>query len=110
GVPYEVSRASSVSRAISSLVDGRCEVIAAPRSVLNSQLVTLENPGSYEIVPIKETPVVFSVPRFEGFNVVGGWSMTGEFFALFLGLTIFYGGGLAEVVRAGILSVSKGQT
>ena len=36
--------------------------------------------------------------------------MTGEFFALFLGLTIFYAGGFAEVVRAGILSVSKGQS
>jgi len=110
GVPFEVSRASSPSRAVSNVLDGDCEMFVAQQSVLTAQLTSLENPASYTIVPIRETPVVLSVPRFEGFNVVGGWSMTGEFFALFLGLTIFYGGGLAEVVRAGILSVSKGQT
>ncbi|MEZ4614635.1 MAG: ABC transporter permease subunit [Caldilineaceae bacterium] len=110
GIPYEVKRASSASRAAGDFADGDCEILAAPQSALTASLATLENPGSYQIVPIQETPLVMSVPRFEGFNVVGGWSMTGEFFALFLALTIFYGGGLAEVVRAGILSVSKGQT
>ncbi|MCB0060885.1 MAG: ABC transporter permease subunit [Caldilineaceae bacterium] len=109
-IPYDVSRASSPSRLAADFVDGDCEVVAAPQSVLTTALATLESPGNYLIVPVKEAPLVMSVPRFEGFNVVGGWSMTGEFFALFLALTIFYGGGLAEVVRAGILSVSKGQT
>lgn len=110
GVPYDVNRLSSISRAISDFADGECEVVVAPRSVLTAGLARLESPGSVEIISIAETPLVLSVPRFEGFNITGGWSMTGEFFALFLGLTIFYGGGLAEVVRAGILSVSKGQT
>lgn len=109
-IPYEVSRASSTSRLASDYADGDCEVVAAPQSVLTTLLATLESPSNYLIVPIKEAPLVMSVPRFEGFNVVGGWSMTGEFFALFVALTIFYGGGFAEVVRAGILSVSKGQT
>ena len=110
GLPYEVDRASSMSRAISSFAEGNCDVLAAPKSALNSALAMLESPASNLIVSVKEAPLTWTVPRFEGFNVVGGWSMTGEFFALFLGLTIFYGGGLAEVVRAGILSVSKGQT
>lgn len=110
GVPYEVSRLSSPERAISRFVDGRCEVFAAPKPILAAERATLESPNATRVIPIDEAPIVMSVPRFEGFNVVGGWSMTGEFFALFLGLTIFYGGGLAEVVRAGILSVSKGQT
>lgn len=110
GVPFEVNRASTTSRAASSFADGDCDVFAAPQSTLNATLASLENPSSSLIIPVRESPVVIDVPRFEGFNVVGGWSMTGEFFALFLGLSVFYGGGLAEVVRAGILSVSKGQT
>ena len=96
---------------MSAFADGNCDVFAAPTLVLNSTLAMAENPASSLLIPIKESPMVLDVPKFEGFNVVGGWSMTGEFFALFLGLTIFYGGGLAEVVRAaGISSVSKGQT
>ena len=109
-IPFEVTRVGSPDRGTSSFVDGDCEVFAAPKSVLAAELATLENPGSNLIVPVSETPIVWHLPRFEGFNVVGGFSMTGEFFALFVGLSIFYGGGLAEVVRAGILSVSKGQT
>ncbi|MEM7332327.1 MAG: ABC transporter permease subunit [Chloroflexota bacterium] len=110
GIPFDVSRVGSPENAQGRLVDGRCEMFVGPKTILASQQATLEDPSSFLIFPLDETPVVFSYPRFEGFNVLGGWNMTGEFFALFLGLTIFYAGGLAEVVRAGILSVSKGQT
>ena len=110
GIPFEVSRFSSPEKATASFVEGRCNFVIGAKSMLATQAAALENPSSSLIIPLKEQPMVWSIPRFEGFNVVGGWSMTGEFFALFLGLTIFYAGGLAEVVRAGILSVSKGQT
>ncbi len=110
GIPFDVSRVGSPESAQSRLVDGRCEMFVGSKTILASQQATLESPSAYTIFPLDEAPVVFSYPRFEGFNVLGGWNMTGEFFALFLGLTIFYAGGLAEVVRAGILSVSKGQT
>lgn len=109
-VPYVVSRAGSPDKATEDFVEGKCEVFAAPKSVLAAEIATLENPGANLIIPVSETPLVWHIPHFEGFNVVGGYSMTGEFFALFIGLTIFYGGGLAEDVRAGIMSVSKGQT
>jgi general L-amino acid transport system permease protein len=109
-IPFEVTRVGSPDRGTTSFVEGDCEVFAAPKSILAAELATLESPGSNVIVPVSETPLVWHIPRFEGFNVIGGYSMTGEFFALFVGLTIFYGGGLAEVVRAGILSVSKGQS
>ena len=110
GLPFEVSRFSSPAKAMDKYIDGSCEMFVAPKSILASERGILESPSSNLIVPVSENPVVISYPRFEGFNVLGGWVMTGEFFALFLGLTIFYAGGLAEVVRAGILSVSKGQT
>lgn len=109
-IPFEVTRVGSPDRGTTSFVEGDCEVFAAPKSILAAEMSTLENPGSNLIISLSETPLVWHIPRFEGFNVLGGYSMTGEFFALFVGLSIFYGGGLAEVVRAGILSVSKGQT
>lgn len=109
-IPYSVRRNGSADRAASAVESGRCEIFAAPSAALTEGLASLDAPDDNQIIPIAAGPIVISTPRFEGFNVNGGWSMTGEFFALFLGLTIFYGGGLAEVVRAGILSVSKGQT
>jgi general L-amino acid transport system permease protein len=42
--------------------------------------------------------------------MVGGTSLKPEFTALLLTLVLFYGGSLAEIVRAGIQSVSKGQS
>ena len=109
-IPYKVSRLSSPARATADFVEGDCEMFVAQKSILAAELATLEDPGAHQIVPLDETPIVMAIPRFEGFNVLGGFSMTGEYFALFLGLTFFYAGGFAEVVRAGILSVSKGQS
>ena len=110
GIPYDVRRSSSADRLTESFADGRCDVAAASKTELEVGLAALENPATAQIIPIADSPVIMSVPKFEGFNVIGGWAMRGEFFALFLGLTLFYAGGLAEVVRAGILSVSKGQS
>jgi len=109
-VPYEVRRKGSPEKIASDFEKGRCEIAAAPEADITTGIAALEAPNSVQMVSIAESPLTLSVPKFEGFNVIGGWAMRGEFFALFLGLTIFYAGGLAEVVRAGILSVSKGQT
>ncbi|MEM8861142.1 MAG: ABC transporter permease subunit [Chloroflexota bacterium] len=109
-VLYEVNRKATPDRATTDLIDGDCDVFAAPKSVLAGELATVEDPTSYRLIPVDELPIVWSIPAFEGFNLIGGFSLSPEMFALLLGLVIFYGGGLAEVVRAGILSVSKGQT
>jgi general L-amino acid transport system permease protein len=55
------------------------------------------------------SPVVFEIPRLEGFNFKGGLRLTPEFFALLLGLVVYTGAFIAEVVRGGIQAVSKGQ-
>jgi general L-amino acid transport system permease protein len=55
-------------------------------------------------------PVSFNYPELRGFNVRGGVTIFPEFVALLLGLTTYTAGFIAEVVRAGILAVSKGQT
>ncbi|MBS3651573.1 ABC transporter permease subunit [Pseudaminobacter sp. 19-2017] len=49
------------------------------------------------------------VPEIAGLNFKGGASITPEFTAVFLGLSIFSAAFIAENVRAGILGVSAGQ-
>ncbi len=50
------------------------------------------------------------VPRVEGFNVAGGFALLPELIALTLGLSIYNSTFLAEIFRAGILSVPRGQS
>lgn len=55
------------------------------------------------------SPLGWDVPALEGFNFVGGATLPPAFLALFVALTIYHAAHLAETVRAGILSVGKGQ-
>lgn len=48
-------------------------------------------------------------PRFENGGVQGGLYLSSEYGALLFGLVLYTGAFIAEVVRAGIQSVSKGQ-
>jgi general L-amino acid transport system permease protein len=54
-------------------------------------------------------PVRFVFPTAGRFNITGGIEVLPEFAALLFGLTIYTAAFIAEVVRAGILSVSRGQ-
>jgi len=55
-------------------------------------------------------PVELDTPVLQGFNFVGGENVTPEFAALLFGLVAYTSAFVAEIVRSGILSVSKGQT
>lgn len=52
----------------------------------------------------------FDYPTIKGFNFTGGILAPNPLFALWFGLSIYTGTYIAEIVRAGILAVSKGQT
>jgi len=54
-------------------------------------------------------PIDMNVPKLVGFNFVGGMTFSPEFIALLLGLILYTTAFVAEVVRAGIQSVGKGQ-
>ncbi len=54
-------------------------------------------------------PLPGSVPQLSGFNFAGGAALTPEFAALLAGLVAYTAGFIAEIVRAGILSVPRGQ-
>ncbi len=77
--------------------------------------VTLVNTALIVIVPlvvywISGTPLNIEMPAFKGFNFQGGLVLTPEFVALTLALGVYTGAFIAEIVRAGILAVSHGQT
>lgn len=54
-------------------------------------------------------PVSFEVPELKGFNFAGGARLPPEFVALTLALSTYTAAFIAEIVRAGIQAVPKGQ-
>ncbi|MEM6634748.1 MAG: amino acid ABC transporter permease [Pseudomonadota bacterium] len=55
------------------------------------------------------TPLSWDIPELTGFNYVGGVSVPPSFCALIVALSAYTASFIAEIVRAGIQSVSKGQ-
>ena len=55
-------------------------------------------------------PLSWDIPALKGFNFKGGMAIKPEFLALWLGLSYYTACFIAEIVRAGILAVSHGQT
>lgn len=54
-------------------------------------------------------PLVKDVPQLGKFNFSGGMQLTPEYAAVLAGLVVYTGAFIAEVVRAGILAVDRGQ-
>ena len=55
------------------------------------------------------SPLILDPPVTEGLRVAGGRQFSPEFMALLTGLVIYTSAFIADVVRAGIMSVSRGQ-
>jgi general L-amino acid transport system permease protein len=58
---------------------------------------------------VPEAPLVLDKPSLQGWNYQGGLTLTPEFVGMLLGLVVYTGAFIAEVVRAGIQAVSRGQ-
>lgn len=54
-------------------------------------------------------PLAWDIPKLEGFNFEGGASLPPSFVTLLVALSIYHSSHMAETVRAGILSVGRGQ-
>ena len=54
-------------------------------------------------------PVGISIPRIKGVLFEGGYVISSEFAAILSGLIIYHSAFIAEIVRAGIMAVPKGQ-
>jgi general L-amino acid transport system permease protein len=73
------------------------------------------NLGILVVVPVagyllSGSHVTFSIPVLKGFNYEGGEDLPPELVALVMGLVLYTATFIAEIVRAGILAVNKGQT
>ncbi len=62
------------------------------------------------VLAVTGFPIAFEKPQLRGFNFVGGLRLLPEFVALLIALTTYTASYIAEIVRAGILAVARGQT
>jgi len=86
------------------------EGLPAPAEALNPLPgVFLSNRGLAFPVPASLAPISIDYPILSGFNFTGGGLLSPEFTALFLGLALYTAAFIAEIVRAGILAVERGQ-
>ena len=108
-IPYDLVRSKTVKQS-SRKFGTNCQMMIASQSEINELLTELDDPSIVTQTVINAEPLNLTVPVQEKLNVRGGIKLTPEFAAILFGLVLFYGGSLAEVVRAGIQSVSKGQT
>jgi general L-amino acid transport system permease protein len=58
---------------------------------------------------VGERPLILNIPVLETYNFTGGLRLTPEFTSLLIGLVMYTAAFIAEVVRAGIQAVSRGQ-
>ena len=56
------------------------------------------------------SPIEWDVPALKGFNFKGGMVIRPEFIALWLALSFYTAAFIGEIVRAGIVAISHGQT
>ncbi|MCB0155302.1 MAG: ABC transporter permease subunit [Anaerolineae bacterium] len=109
-IPVVVEGESTMRRAGEAYAAGDCDLLAGAQAEVAAERTVLETPDTHELVPVLVAPLVVNTPAPAGFNIQGGAKLTPEFAALLIGLVLYTSAFAAEIVRGGILSVSKGQT
>ena len=78
------------------------------RPVLWAALVLIAVPLTVWLA-LPQAPLSLEIAPLEGLRMVGGLRLTPEYFALLVGLVLYTGAFIADIVRAGILAVPHGQ-
>jgi general L-amino acid transport system permease protein len=109
-IPVNVENEPTMRRAGGVYAAGDCDILAGRQAELAAERTILDDPNAHELIPINVSPLIVNTPALAGFNIQGGISLTPEFAGILIGLILYTGAFAAEIVRAGILAVSKGQT
>ena len=80
------------------------------RSPLSAAAVVVVVIPALAWILMPESPLMRNAPELGRFNYEGGLRLTPEFASLLIGLVIYTAAFIAEIVRAGINSVRRGQT
>lgn len=104
-----------------ALLAGVAAAVVAARYLKRRREATGDAPPTFPIaagliiglpflaLAVQGFPATFSLPVLQGFNFSGGVELSPEFAALLTGLVLYTAAFIAEIVRGGIQSVSKGQ-
>jgi general L-amino acid transport system permease protein len=110
-IQVKIDDEDNISKAANNYADGdSCDLLVGTDAELAAARTLLDAPQAHEIVSTPVAPLVVNTPAPAGFNIQGGAGLSPEFAALLAGLVIYTSAFAAEIVRAGILAVSKGQT
>ena len=82
--------------------------VAVPYAILGAIVIAVVG---YALTTVFSgmAPAVLVFPELQRFNFIGGATVTASFAALLVGLVIYTAVYIGEIVRSGILAVSKGQ-
>ncbi len=109
-IPVEIEAEDRMVEVGEIYAEGDCDLLVGDEAELAAERAILEDPDQHEVIPIDVAPLVVNTPAPAGLNIQGGFKLTPEFAAVLFGLVIYTGAFASEIVRAGILSVSKGQS
>ncbi|GAB4442488.1 MAG: hypothetical protein Fur0044_38910 [Anaerolineae bacterium] len=110
GIPVKIEAKSRMTEASQKYAEGGCDLLVGDEAGLAAERAILEDSDKHEVIPVDVAPLVVNTPAPAGLNIQGGFKLTPEFAAVLFGLVIYTGAFASEIVRAGILSVSKGQS